>query len=152
MTNRLRDSVAGVIFIAIGIGFAIGARNLPFGTALRMGPGYFPLMLAGLLILIGAVIILQAIREQAAALQMHPAPWRGGVLILAAPVIFGATVRGLGLLPAIAEVALVSAFASRRMSLTLAIAITVMLTAFCVLVFSTLLGLPIRLIGPWLGS
>jgi hypothetical protein len=152
VTNRLRDILAGAIFIAIGLAFAIGTRNLDLGTAFRMGPGYFPLVLAGLLMLIGFVIVFQAIREPWIALQMHPAPWRGVVLILAAPVLFGATVRGLGLLPAIAEVALVSSFASRRMSVPLAVAITVILTAFCVLVFSVALGLPIRLIGPWLGA
>jgi hypothetical protein len=59
-------------------------------------------------------------------------------------------VRGLGLLPAIAIVALISSFASRRMKPVLAAGITVVLTVFCVLVFNVGLGLPIRLIGPWL--
>jgi hypothetical protein len=49
-------------------------------------------------------------------------------------------------------VALISAFASRRMSVSLAIALTVGLTVFCVLVFSLGLGLPLRLFGPWLGA
>ena len=90
------------------------------------------------------------VREEEIAIQMHAVPWRGLVLILAAPVVFGLTVRGLGLLPAIALVALISSFASRRMRPVLAAAITVVLTAFCVLVFNVGLGLPIRLIGPWL--
>ena len=115
-----------------------------------MGPGYFPLVLAGLLVLIGAAIALRAVREEELAINMHAVPWRGLVLILAAPVLFGLTVRGLGLLPAIALVALISSFASRRMTLVLAAGITVVLTAFCVLVFNVGLGLPIRLIGPWL--
>jgi hypothetical protein len=47
-------------------------------------------------------------------------------------------------------VALISSFASRRMKPFLAGAITVLLTLFCVIVFNVALGLPIRLIGPWL--
>ena len=150
MTNRLRDFLAGAIFIALGIVFVIGTLGLERGTAFKMGPGYFPLVLAGLLILIGVSIAVQAAREEAVAIQMHAVPWRGLVLILAAPVLFGLTVRGLGLLPAIVIVAAVSSFASRRMRPALAAAITVALTVFCVLVFNVGLGLPIRLIGPWL--
>jgi hypothetical protein len=142
--------LAGAIFVALGLLFMTGSLGLERGTAFRMGPGYFPLVLAGLLVVIGAAIVLRAWREEEIAIQMHAVPWRGLVLILAAPVVFGLTVRGLGLLPAIALVALISSFASRRMRPVLAAAITVVLTAFCVLVFNVGLGLPIRLIGPWL--
>jgi hypothetical protein len=150
VTNRLRDILAGAIFIALGLVFLVGALGLERGTAFRMGPGYFPLVLAGLLVLIGAAIALRALREEELAINMHAVPWRGLVLILGAPVLFGLTVRGLGLLPAIAIVALISSFASRRMKPVLAAGITVVLTVFCVLVFNVGLGLPIRLIGPWL--
>jgi hypothetical protein len=150
VTNRLRDVLAGAIFIALGLVFLVGALGLERGTAFRMGPGYFPLVLAGLLVLIGAAIALRALREEELAINMHAVPWRGLVLILGAPVLFGLTVRGLGLLPAIAIVALISSFASRRMKPVLAAGITVVLTVFCVLVFNVGLGLPIRLIGPWL--
>jgi hypothetical protein len=150
VTNRLRDALAGAIFIALGLIFVFGAMDLERGTAFRMGPGYFPLVLAGLLILIGAAVALRALREEAIAIHMHAVPWRGLVLILAAPVLFGLTVQGLGLLPAIVIVAAVSSFASRRMTPVLAAGITVVLTAFCVLVFNVGLGLPIRLFGPWL--
>ncbi|HXV22961.1 MAG TPA: tripartite tricarboxylate transporter TctB family protein [Alphaproteobacteria bacterium] len=150
MTSRLRDLLAGAVFVALGLAFLVGALGLERGTAFRMGPGYFPLVLAGLLVLIGAAIAIRALREQETVIHMHAVPWRGLVLILAAPVLFGFTVRGLGLLPAIAMVALISSFASRRMKPLLAGAITVLLTLFCVLVFNVGLGLPIRLIGPWL--
>ena len=77
-------------------------------------------------------------------------PWRGIVLVLAAPVVFGLTVRGLGLVPAVMLVALISAFASQRMPVLLAFVLSVALTIFCVVVFSIGLGLPLRLFGPWL--
>ena len=148
MTVNIRDIGAGLIFITIGILFGLGSLGLEIGTALRMGPGYFPLVLAGILVVLGLVIVLQGFG--------HPTtgpltvPWRGLILILAAPVVFGLTVRGLGLVPAVMLVVLIAAFASRRMSVLLALVLTVALTLFCVLVFSLGLGLPLRLFGPWL--
>ena len=74
------------------------------------------------------------------------------MLILLAPVVFGVTVRGFGLLVSVALVVAISAFASRRMSWRLAIALTVGLTLFCVIVFNVGLRLPVRLFGPWVGG
>ena len=62
------------------------------------------------------------------------------------------TVRGLGLVASIGLVVAVSAFASHRMSLRLAVILIIALTVFCVLVFKFGLGLPMRLVGPWLGG
>jgi hypothetical protein len=148
MTVNIRDIGAGLIFIAIGILFGLGSLELELGTALRMGPGYFPLVLAGILVVLGVVILVQGFGHPTTGALV--VPWRGLTLILAAPVVFGLTVRGLGLVPAVMLVVLISAFASRRMSVLLALVLTVALTLFCVLVFSFGLGLPLRLFGPWL--
>jgi hypothetical protein len=150
MTVNVKDLGAGLIFIVIGLLFARGALNQEIGTALRMGPGYFPLVLAGILVALGVAIVVRGFGH-AAAPGWHVIPWRGLLFILASPIVFGLTVRGLGLAPAVALVVLLSSFASRRMSVPLALALTVGLTMFCVLVFSYGLGLPLRLFGPWLG-
>ena len=150
MTANVKDRTAGLLFIAIAALFAIGALRLDLGTPLRLGPGAFPMMLAGLLAFLGLVILLQSFKHPAA----HGVviPWRGIVLILLAPVVFGVTVRGFGLLVSVALVVAISAFASRRMSWRLAIALTVGLTLFCVIVFNVGLRLPVRLFGPWVGG
>jgi hypothetical protein len=148
MTFNVKDIGAGFIFIAVGLLFGLGSTGLEIGTSLRMGPGYFPLVLAGLLVALGLAIVAYGFGH--AAMARLVVPWRGLVLILAAPVVFGLTVRGLGLVPALALVVLISAFASRRMSVPLALALILGLTVFCVLVFSLGLGLPLRLFGPWL--
>jgi Tripartite tricarboxylate transporter TctB family len=148
MTVNIRDIGAGLIFIAIGILFGLGSLELELGTPLRMGPGYFPLVLSFILVALGLVILAHGFGHPTTGLLV--VPWRGLVLILAAPVVFGLTVRGLGLVPAVMLVVLISAFASARMSVLLALVLTVALTLFCVLVFSFGLGLPLRLFGPWL--
>ena len=48
-----KDIWAGLLLIAIGMGATAIARNYPFGNALRMGPGYFPVVLGGLLVVFG---------------------------------------------------------------------------------------------------
>jgi hypothetical protein len=144
----LRDFLSGLIFVAIGALFVVGARELEVGSALRMGPGFFPLALAGILMLLGVVIAARSFAQNPAPL--GAIPWRGTVLILTAPVVFGLTVRGLGLVAAVALSVLIAAFASRRTNVRFASLLTLGLTAFCVLVFSYGLGLPLRLRGPWL--
>jgi Tripartite tricarboxylate transporter TctB family len=148
MTFNVKDVGAGLIFIAIGLLFGLGSTGLEIGTSLRMGPGYFPLVLAGFLVALGLAIVAYGFGHTATGPLV--VPWRGLVLILAAPVVFGLTVRGLGLAPALVLVVLISAFASRRMSVPVALALSLGLTVFCVLVFSLGLGLPLRLFGPWL--
>ncbi len=148
MNANIKDLSAGLLFLAIAALFAFGTLDLDLGTPLKLGPGAFPLLLAGVLALLGLIIVAQAVRNPAA--HTMTMPWRGIVLIVLAPILFGLTVRGLGLVASVALVVLVSAFASHRMSPKLAIALTVGLTLFCVLVFNVGLGLPIRLVGPWL--
>jgi hypothetical protein len=143
-----RDLLLGAIFALIGAGFVIAARGLDMGTPQRMGPGLFPLILAAVLMLLGIVIAAQAFFTPEEPI--GTVPWRGLVLILAAPVLFGITIRGLGLVGAVALAIVTASFASQRAGLVLAALLTLGLTVFCVLVFSYGLGLPIPLRGPWL--
>jgi hypothetical protein len=150
MNANSKDLSAGLLFIAVAALFAAGTMELDLGTPLRLGPGAFPLLLAGVLALLGLIIVAQAFRNPTS--HVVAIPWRGIALIVVAPVVFGLTVRGLGLVASVALIVAVSAFASQRMSLKLAVALTVGLTIFCVLVFNVGLGLPLRLVGPWLGG
>ena len=55
-----RDLWAGVMFFVFGAGFALGSLNYQIGSAARMGPGYFPLMLGIILALLGVAIFVGA--------------------------------------------------------------------------------------------
>ena len=142
------NGLCAALFVAFGVFFMVQSFNLETGTAFRMGPGYFPLVLSGILIVLGLVILVQAIRvegEPAGAIA-----WRGMLFILPAPVFFGLTVRGLGFVPVLFFTALIAAFASHRMRPGLALLIALGLTLFATIVFSYALGLPFRRFGPWL--
>ncbi len=145
---NVKDLAAGAVFAAIGLAFMAGALTLDIGSAFKMGPGYFPLVLSGLLALLGLIVMARSVNMPPETI--GTVPWRGLVLILAAPVIFGMTVRGLGLLIALPLAIVSAAAASRRTGLVAAIALVAGLSVFCVLVFSYGLGLPLPLLGRWL--
>jgi putative tricarboxylic transport membrane protein len=147
--RALRDILAGLAFVAFGLAFAVLATSYEIGTTLVMGPGYFPLVLGGLLVLLGGVIVAKGFLggEEGA---IGAIPWTALGLILGAVLFFGLTVRGLGLVPSTFGAALMSAFASRRTGLVAGLLITVGLTVLCVLVFVVALSLRLPLVGPWI--
>ncbi|TIS77855.1 MAG: tripartite tricarboxylate transporter TctB family protein, partial [Mesorhizobium sp.] len=85
------NGICAALFIFLGGFFALQSLDLEIGTAFRMGPGYFPLVLAIVLILLGVVILIEAVRFESEPIG-HIA-WRGMLFILPAPIFFGLTVR-----------------------------------------------------------
>lgn len=148
MNANAKDLTAGLVFIAVAAMFALGTRELELGTPRGLGPGAFPLLLSGVLGLLGLAIAVRAFRG--APGPIANLPWRAILMVVAAPVVFALTIRGLGLVIAIALVVAIGAYASQRMSWRLAASLTIGLTVFCLLVFNLGLGLPIRLVGTWL--
>jgi hypothetical protein len=144
---NVKDLAAGAVFAAIGLAFLAGALTLDIGSAFKMGPGYFPLVLSVLLTVIGLAVMASSINRPAETI--GNVPWRGLVLILAAPVVFGVTARGLGMLIALPLSILLAASASRRIGWPVIAALVAGLTVFCVMVFAVGLGLPLPLIGIW---
>ena len=143
------DALAGILFIAFGLLFGVQSLGLELGTAFRMGPGYFPLVLSGILILLGLAITASAIHDRGSE-GIGTLAWRGVLFILPAPIFFGLTVRGLGFVPAIFLTTLIAALASLKMRLHWALLLAAGVTIFATLVFSYGLGLPFRRFGPWL--
>lgn len=139
--------LCGLLFIALGLFFIIQSLSLELGTAFRMGPGYFPLVLAAVLTLLGVVILIQSVRVTGDAI--GALAWRGMLFILPAPIVFGLLVRGAGFVPALFVAAFIASFASERLRVPAALALATGITFFSVLVFSYGLGLPFERFGPW---
>jgi hypothetical protein len=142
------DALGGILCIVVGLIFGVQALKMELGTSLRMGPGYFPTVLSGLLIFLGVLIVAGSFRTVADEMSAHA--WRGMMFILPAPIFFGLTVRGLGFVPSIFFTTLIAALASLKMKPLNALLLSVAVTIFCTLVFSYALGLPFRRFGPWL--
>src|SRR5689334_19211738 len=64
-----RDFWSGVMLIVIGGGALFIARNYQFGSSLRMGPGYFPVILSAALVVFGVYFVLQGLRAGAEKLE-----------------------------------------------------------------------------------
>lgn len=141
------NAVCGALFILFGAVFGYQSLGLEIGTAFRMGPGYFPLLLSGVLVLLGLVVLVQAMRV--AGEPVGAIAWRGMAFILPAPIFFGLTIRGLGFVPALFLTCVIAAFASHRMKPPAALVLAAAVTLFSVIVFSYALGLPFQRFGPW---
>lgn len=146
-----REFAGGGLMAAIGAGFSIASiQGLEIGTTFRMGPGFFPLVLGLLLVVLGGVIMAGSMRLRSEPFGAFP--WRAILLTCLGPVLFGLTVRGLGLLPGTALATAAAALASPEVGATRFVLVVAGLTLFCVLVFRVGLGLPVPMIGPWLGG
>jgi hypothetical protein len=56
-----QDLGAGLLFLAIGGAGVLIGQDLAFGTARRMGPGFFPTIISALIMLIGVLVALRGI-------------------------------------------------------------------------------------------
>jgi hypothetical protein len=145
----LKDALAGIVFVVFGLGFAIGATSYEIGSPERMGPGYAPLLLGGILVVLGGAIVVKGFVNPDTE-PIGPIPWRALALLGGAVVLFGLAVRPLGLVPATLVAVALSAAASRLATPLSVAAIAIGLTVVCVAVFVVALSLNLPLVGPWL--
>jgi Tripartite tricarboxylate transporter TctB family len=147
--RSLPDLLAGGIFVLIGGAFVVGSLSYELGTPLRMGPGYFPLLVGAIVVALGLAVIVKGLIA-GEVISFGPIPWRAVAVITLALVFFGLTVRRLGFVPTSAVTALLTTLASRRIRPLTAVAVTVGLTVASTLIFIVGLQLRIPLWGPWL--
>ncbi len=145
-----KDFLSGLMFLTFGGGAILLGQDYEVGQAVRMGPGYFPMLLAGLLCLVGAVCMVRSLAV--AGTPMEKLAFKPLILIVLSTVVFGLLLRNAGLVAALAASILLSALASSQFSARNTALTIVLLTAFCYLVFLKGLGLPIPVLGPWLGG
>ena len=148
--RSLKDLLAGLIFIGLGLAFGYATLDYDIGSAFRMGPGYFPLVLSIILTLLGLLTTVQSFASGPDETPIGRAPWLALVLILGAIVFFGVTVRGLGLAPALFVTTFLSAFASERTGVVGALVLAAGMVAISTVIFVWGLGVPLRTVGPWL--
>ena len=150
MTSRIRspkDLYAGLIYLTIGIGTIVIGRDYPMGTAFKMGPAYFPTVLAALLSFIGLISLIRSFVRKGDS--MPAFAWKPLLLIVAATVVFGLLVKGAGLAIALPLFVMMTAYASVKFRWVPSLVLAAATTVFCVLVFVKGLGIPLPVIGRW---
>ncbi|MGS1097458.1 tripartite tricarboxylate transporter TctB family protein [Aquamicrobium terrae] len=111
-----RDMVAGLVFSTIGLGALAIALGYPFGSTLNMGPGYFPTLVSGLIVVLGIALTIRELRAGNGALLTDIA-WRPLAIIIAAVAGFAILIQHGGLIPAVCFLTAVGWYADPRRSL-----------------------------------
>lgn len=140
--NR-KDLYSGLIFMFFGGFFAIVARNYPMGSALRMGPSYFPTILGSLLVILGAIICVRSLVSTGE--KISPIGFRPLLLILSAVLVYGFLLDRLGLIIATISLVFISALGGHEFRFREVVILTALLVALSVGAFYYGLGLPFPL-------
>lgn len=143
-----KDFNAGLMFIAFGLIFAIVAKGYPMGTAVRMGPAYFPTILGWLLVFLGVIVFVQSfVVKGDKPKKVDP---RALLWILGSVLAFALLVGPIdaGLVPACVVIVIMSAYGGEEFRWRPAIISATLLTVASVGIFYYGLGLPFKLF-PW---
>jgi hypothetical protein len=142
-----KDVWAGLMLIGTGAATILIARDYVFGTALRMGPGYFPSVLGGLLVLFGLYLVGAGLRRR----ELIEGSWslRALIVLPLSLVLFGLLMENAGFVPALMVLIVGSSAAGSEFRLVETLLLAVGLTAFAVVLFIWGLGLPYPLLVGW---
>jgi hypothetical protein len=77
---------------------------------------------------------------------------RGLALVIVSVIVFGLLIKGAGLIVALPVLVIISAYASSQFRWGPTLALAAGLTLFCAFVFLKGLGVPLPILGPWLGG
>jgi hypothetical protein len=150
MIRNAKDFWTGLIYIFFGATAILVARDYGMGTAVKMGPAYFPTILGGLLVGIGVISVIRSFIIPGVPIAAFA--FKGLILVSVSALVFGFLVRRAGLAVALPLLVIISAYASTRFRWRPTLLIAAGLTVFCALVFLKGLGIPLPIIGPWFGG
>jgi uncharacterized membrane protein len=150
VSRNPKDLWTGIIYIAFGTSAIFIARDYGMGSALKMGPAYFPVVLSVLLIVIGLISVVRSFITPGTPVGRYA--FKGLLLVTASTVLFGLLVRGAGLAIALPLLVIVSSFASKKFSWKYSLVSAAGLTVFCILIFLKGLGVPLPILGSWFGN
>jgi len=130
-----KDFWAGALFLGTGILFMLLSQDYKLGTAAKMGPGYFPTLLGGLMAILGAMILVSSVRRSTPAEKISRIDFKSLLLVLAAVAIYALTLPTLGFIVSLTLLVFVSSLASHEFDLKVSAISTVVLLAGSWLVF-----------------
>lgn len=139
-----KDFLAGLLLLTIGAGGFYMALDYPFGSTLRMGPGYFPRVLASILMAFGVFVLIRGILSSEKVTGKWG--WKPLAFIVVALVAFGWIMDRYGLIPALIVMFYISAAGGHEFKWLEVTIVTAVMISFAVAVFVYGLGLPYPLI------
>jgi Tripartite tricarboxylate transporter TctB family len=163
-----RDFWSGLMFVAVGVIFAIGATNYSMGPACQAndpcaaglwarmsqlsahpGAGYFPLGLSLLLALLGAIVLFKSLTiESQGGDPVGKFAWRPLIVIVVAIAVFGVMLEKIGLALTVPVLIFISSLAGDEFHWkgVLANAIVLTIGSWAIFVWGLKLTIPM---WPW---
>ncbi|TBD13563.1 tripartite tricarboxylate transporter TctB family protein [Rhizobium ruizarguesonis] len=141
-----KDVTAGVFLVAVALAGLYYNQDYEIGSAAQMGAGYMPMLVFGLLGLLGAAVAILGIKGEHDPLESWA--WREMVLILGAMAAFGVLIERVGMAVSVAVVVVISGLADRQQTILGIAGLTVALVAICCAVFTLGLGLNVSFLPP----
>jgi hypothetical protein len=136
------DVAGGAVLVALGLWYGSYAlAEYTYGSARRMGPGYFPTWIGFLLAALGAGIALSGVLRRG---DLPPAPLRPLLAIVAGGLAFAATVEVFGLVPAVFLLVGIGTLAERPYRPLRTVLLAASLSVIGVGLFSWGLGIPLH--------
>jgi len=144
--RSMKDFSAGLMFIGIGGLFGIGANQYPMGTAVRMGPAYFPSILGWGTVALGLFVLVQSFMVDDE--RPTPVAWRPLILVIGSVCAFAALINTGGLITATIVLIIVAALAGHEFRWKDALISAALMSLTVWAIFDKALGLPFKLF-PW---
>jgi hypothetical protein len=147
MQIRIRNSkdvYAGLFFFLIGIVTVLEARGYSVGTARTMGPGYFPILLGYLLLMIGGGTAVRGLWLKGGGIKISSI--RPVLMVSGAVLSFALLLKPCGLILALLALVFISCLGSREFTIRYAVILFFVLAAVATILFVYILGLPLPLL------
>jgi hypothetical protein len=142
-----KDFWSGLMFLGVGVAFAVGSLEYSFGNSARPGPAYFPFGLGVLMAILGAMVLFGAMtKDTPDGDPVGAFAWRPLIIILVAVALFGFLLPRLGMFITLPVLVILSALASEEFTIKDALLNAAVLTVMSWAIFSKGLGLTIPLL------
>jgi Tripartite tricarboxylate transporter TctB family len=136
-----QDFGSAIVFLLMGLAGLYFGKDLNYGSADHMGPGYFPVILSWMIIGIGVVVGLMSLSIEGPPIE--PPQFRPAFFVLLSVVVFGYMMSYVGLAITGVVMTLIAAFARREFKLFESLLLGIGLSIGCVLIFAYGLGQPL---------
>jgi hypothetical protein len=140
-----QDLGAGIVFIVIGLAGLYLGQDLRFGSAARMGPGFFPYYVSWGIVIIGLVVAGRGFAFRGPAIE--PMKLRPILAVVGSMLVFGFAMDALGLVFSAVALTVVAALAQKKPNWRETLLLAAGMTAFCAVVFVWALKQPLSLFG-----
>lgn len=145
-----KDVASAVLIMVIGVAVLLYAQShYKFGSFRSPGPGLFPVLVSGVLALVGLGLLIQSLLRPIEGEAMRFA-MRPFLVILGAIAVFAMIYPVAGVAPAVFALVMISSYADNKLSLRHKALLALIVTAVAVGLFTLVLGVSLPVLrGVW---